>query len=804
MSNIIDETKNIKKPYSICLNMIVKNESHVIESTLENIIEKIPITHYFISDTGSTDNTIEIINNFFNKHNIQGNIYQDEWKDFGYNRTLALEHAFNKTDYLLIFDADDKINGDFKLPQKLNKDAYYLKFGNIGCQYKRHLLINNRIGWKFVGVLHEYLSTIDEQYKITSDLIEGSYYIDSGKTGDRSKDPEKYKKDAVILENAYHKASGEGNKLKIRYSFYCAQSYRDSNQKEKAIEWYKKRVDYGDWNQEVYFSLHQIGKLYMDLNEYEKAIYYWSLSVIIDDRYECLYEIISFFRRNNKPNLAFLYYKMILKFDINKSDKLFLFNVIYDYLLDYELIHIAHTMKEYRLGITTFNKLFINQNILSNASLQLDILRLFQYYIDYLNQNDKDLIKNYFNFVQNIYLKIKKFNDNDCNIINKTIDKIKLFHNNKLGLTLNNNINNNNNINVLLSITTCKRYDLFEKTINSILYCFNDLNKIDYFLCIDDNSSAEDRKSMLKNYPFFKYQFKKQDNKGHLSSMNMIWDKLNELKPKYWIHLEDDWLFFKPDNYVSKSISFLEKYKKDNIHQILFNKNYAEIIQHYDYVGGSTIDNNYILHIKDEEGLNSRNCSYWPHYSFRPSMVLTETILKLGNYSTTETFFERVYADKYYDNGYKSAFWNEVTCIHIGRLTSERFDSSKKNAYQLNCMEQFDNNPNNNNQINNNNNPNNNNNNNNNNNIKYSVINENYILLKSLDNFGDDVEYINNKSIDELIEISDKNENIICFNTLGYLKHSCNLGNLMNFHDESKGLIIHIKRFNNKYGIFFN
>jgi len=169
-------------------------------------------------------------------------------------------------------------------------------------------------------------------------------------------------------------------------------------------------------------------------------------------------------------------------------------------------------------------------------------------------------------------------------------------------------------------------------------------------------------------------------------------------------------------------------------------------------------------------------------------MVLTETILKLGNYNTTETFFERVYADKYYDNGYKSAFCNEITSIHTGRLTSERFDSSKKNAYQLNSIEQFNNNQNNNNQ---------------NNNIKYSVINENYILLKSLDNFGDDIQYIHNKSIDELIEISDKNENVICFNTLGYLKHSCNLGNLMNFNDESNGLIINTKRFNNKYGIFF-
>jgi len=782
------------KKYSICLNMIVKNESHVIEKTLENIIKNIPITHYFISDTGSTDNTIEIINNFFNKNNITGNVFEDEWKDFGYNRSLALKHAYNKTDYLFIFDADDIIHGDFKFPNQLNSDAYYFKFGAIGCQYKRHLLINNRIEWKFVGVLHEYLCTINDKLTFTNDTIEGEYYIDSGKTGNRSQDPDKYKKDAMILEKAFNKANEENDKIKIRYSFYCAQSYRDCNEKEKAIEWYKKRVDFGDWQQEVYFSLHQIGRLYMELNEPEKAVFYWILSVGIDDRYECLYELISFFRRNNKPYIAFMYYKMIQKFEINKLDKLFLFNVVYDHLLDYELINIAHFVKEYKLGFTTFNKLFTNTNITNNTSLQLDIIRNFKHYIDYLNENDKELITNFFNFIKKIYFKTKGFNSEDCNIINKVVTKISSFHNNKLGLTLNDKLYKDNEVNVFFSITSCKRYDLFQKTINSILYCFKDLNKIDYFFCVDDNSSGEDRKKMLKDYPFIKYVFKKHTDKGHLSSMNLIWDKLNEIKPKYWIHMEDDWLFFKPDNYITKSINFLDKNKNHNIHQILFNKNYAEIIEHYDYIGGKFINNNmnYLLHVKDEEGLNGRNCAYWPHYSFRPSMILVETILKLGNYDTTETFFERVYADKYYNNGYKSAFFNEITSIHTGRLTSERFDKTKKNAYQLNSVDQFKE-------------DNINNISNNNINItKYTVINDNYILLKGYDHFGDDIEYRPNMITNELIEHCDKNENMICFNTLGYFKHSCNLETLMSFQDDTHGLIINLKRFNSKYGNILN
>jgi glycosyltransferase involved in cell wall biosynthesis len=321
--------------------MIVKNESHIIETTLQNILDNIPLTSYVISDTGSTDNTIEIIKKFFNKNNIKGKIYNDEWQDFGYNRSLALKHAFNKSDYVFIFDADDRFNGIFKMPEQLNYDTYYFKFGG-GCQYKRHLLINNRIEWKYVGVLHEYLTTVIKDYKFSCCYIEGEYYINSGKIGDRSKDPDKYRKDALILEKAHNKAVEENDHIKVRYSFYCAQSYRDCNEKEKSIEWYKKRVEYGDWNQEVYFSLFQIGLQYMELKEYEKAIYYWSLSIGVDDRYECLYEIISHFRKNKKPLLAYQYYKMIDKFDINKSDKLFLPNLVYDYLLDFEIINFVY------------------------------------------------------------------------------------------------------------------------------------------------------------------------------------------------------------------------------------------------------------------------------------------------------------------------------------------------------------------------------------------------------------------------------------------------------------------------------
>jgi hypothetical protein len=681
--------------------MIVKNEEHVIKETLANILSYIPLSYYVISDTGSTDNTVKVIKDFFDSKKIKGEIYNDEWKNFGYNRTLALKYAYKKSKYILIFDADDKIVGKFSMLKNLTLDAYHFKFGT-GVTYKRLLLVNNQLKWEFIGLLHEYIMCIDNR-NFTTGFIDGDYYVDSGKSGNRSKDPQKYYKDALLLEKGYEEAEKENSHLKIRYAFYCAQSYRDCGMKEKSIEWYKKRVDLKDWDQEVYFSYFMIGRQYNELGEDEKAFYYWSLAIEADkERYEAIYEIITYLRKKNLLSLAYQYYLMIPSFKINLNDKLFVHYDVYEYLLDYEMIFIFFYNKKFKEGVENIKKLlYIYKSI--PIYIRINIIECIVFYLEHINF-DLVLQESYMNFIQDTYRITKSFHDIHIDKIVHTVNKFTSLYDkfdyknvicNKIKYDHNNN-GNSKKIKVFLSITSCKRYDLFTKTIDSIMVCFKDIELIDYFFCVDDNSSKEDRTNMLKKYPFLKYYFKKEDEKGHLKSMNIIHDKLRELKPKYWIHLEDDWLFIKPFNYVKTCMDFLENNREDNIHQILFNKNYGETLDCYNLVGGTKLisndkkdENDYLLHIKDEPDLKGRNCSYWPHYSFRPSMTLVSTILELGNYDSPNTFFEMDYANKYYAKGYKSAFFNEIMCLHTGRLTSERNNIEKQNAYDLNNVSQF-------------------------------------------------------------------------------------------------------------------
>jgi len=58
---------------TLCLNMIVKNESQIITRFLESV--STIIDSYCICDTGSTDETIQLITDFFSTRSIPGKIY---------------------------------------------------------------------------------------------------------------------------------------------------------------------------------------------------------------------------------------------------------------------------------------------------------------------------------------------------------------------------------------------------------------------------------------------------------------------------------------------------------------------------------------------------------------------------------------------------------------------------------------------------------------------------------------------------------------------------------------------------------
>ena len=889
----------------MCLNMIVKNEAHIITETLTNILKY--IDYWVISDTGSTDGTQDIIKNFFKENGIPGELVEHEWQNFGYNRTKAFEAAFNKSEYVWVIDADDLIVGDLVIPKHMDMDMYLLKYGGINLCYPRAQIFNNKLKWIYKGVLHEFAKCINKE-KPSSLNINGDYYIDSRRLGDRNKDPQKYLKDASILVNAIK--TGKDPELKDRYTFYAGQSYRDCNNLEKCIKYYTKRTTLGGWSEEIYVSYMEIGIAMIKLNYSKKDIIdcFMNGFKTVPARAECLFLLSDYYLKINDITNAYKTCKIASKIPNPTHLLLFIKTDIHMYKCK-ELLYIIYTLiqknnleiqkltneiiekekdilfhflttdsnvpdyvKNKILNIKeNHNKIFINPDMLDDYMF-IDNLDSFgsdighfenktvkeleeiaTLYDDCIGFNTYGYLKhtinlpmvslpnnNYMN--DGIYIKkklavsiITKYGTNLLNmtekvsinlndLVNKIEETNEIEEPNEIEEIKIENAQNDDYNEILIkkivehvkkiqeidhkitfSITTCKRFDLFKRTINSFINCCKDIMMIDKYICVDDNSSETDREEMKKIYPFFTWIMKTPEQKGHMQSMNLI---IDHVKTDYLVHLEDDWLFLVKDNYISDGLEILNqkmikslceipenrKINEKRFGQVVFNKSYTELPENE--VGGGflceTVENNikYLIHehynpntenelYEKEVKKYSRSTIYWPHFSLQPSIIKTEIFKNVGNFESKNQFFERDYADKYYNNNYITCFLNRVSCRHIGKLLSQRNDSKFKNAYELNGVNQF------------------------NGNIQKQVQKielGNYIFYPNKDSFDNDIALVANKTIDELINISDSIPNCVGFNTLGYLKYKItdehNFITLPNIKNNPEGLFVKKSKIN--------
>jgi glycosyltransferase involved in cell wall biosynthesis len=312
----------------IALCMIVKNESHIIHECLNSIYKY--IDYWIISDTGSTDGTQDIIKKFFEEKGIPGELHQDEWKNFGHNRTLALRHCDGKAEYAWMIDADDRVDGTFVFPKENEPDGYVLRMGKPEFSWWRTQIFKVDSKWEYKGVLHEYPSCNKEKPLLIK--VEGNYRIDARTLGARNvgiTPIEKYSRDAETLEKALVEEPDN-----TRYQFYLAQSYFDSQQWEKAEKAYKRRAEMGGWQEEVYYSLYRVAVSRTMMNRPWPEI----LCSFMDAynyrpiRAEPLVHIAQTLRQGfNQPAAAFVYARQAAEMPLPQGEILFVPDIIYKF-----------------------------------------------------------------------------------------------------------------------------------------------------------------------------------------------------------------------------------------------------------------------------------------------------------------------------------------------------------------------------------------------------------------------------------------------------------------------------------------
>ncbi len=236
-------------PPTICLNMIVKNETHVIERCLRSV--KPIVDTWCIVDTGSTDGTQDLIREVMG--DMPGALHERVWKNFGHNRTEAIQLAAGMADYILTIDADEMLDWapDFDW-RGLSGDALMIEKRRGARYYRVMNLVKDGLDWYWEGAVHEVLVSGRDYQRQNFDGVT----ILSPREGARSQDPMTYRRDALILEEALLE-----NPENHRDVFYLAQSYRDAGEPELALRHYRRRAAMGGWDEEVFCSLYQAAHL---------------------------------------------------------------------------------------------------------------------------------------------------------------------------------------------------------------------------------------------------------------------------------------------------------------------------------------------------------------------------------------------------------------------------------------------------------------------------------------------------------------------------------------------------------------
>lgn len=366
--------------------LMVKNEEKVMRATLKDFVES-ELKSYFIFDTGSTDKTIKVTQDYFNEKGIKSAyIMQEPFIDFATSRNRALqlaEEKFPNATFILMLDAEWYINNTKGLIEfckqhvdEIDVKSYSIRIvGNIDFWHCR--LFRTKSGIQFVGAVHEVPNIV------TRDRLPRDIYFEyrPSEEGGR-KSVKRFERDKELLLKSYNDDPNNS-----RTTFYLAQTYHSLNDLINAYKYYEIRSKQPGWDEENYETFYRLGNITADLcktnNNFNWAMafdYYTTAYKMRPHRAEPLIKIAEHYWPTNIP-LCFIFAKRAMDFPYPENELLFVDKWIYDYYR-YALVSMsAWWVGEYDLGEIATRKamqvapnvLFLYQNLVSYLERKKDL-----------------------------------------------------------------------------------------------------------------------------------------------------------------------------------------------------------------------------------------------------------------------------------------------------------------------------------------------------------------------------------------------------------------------------------------------
>jgi predicted O-methyltransferase YrrM/tetratricopeptide (TPR) repeat protein len=243
----------------INLCIMVKNAGPLFERVLT---ENLPIIdRWTILDTGSTDETIEIINRVL-VGKKKGKLYQEPFINFRDSRNRCLELASKSCKYNVMFDDTYAIRGDLRSFLTLVRgdqfaNSYSLLILSDDSEYYSNRVLKVKSNLKYIYTIHE---VIQKDNNVTVVIPKDQAWIYDHRADymeKRTMDRKQY--DLKLLEDMI-----EEDPTNPRHLYYMAQTYNCINDFSNAAVWFEKRATskLEGHLQEAVDSYFELGRIY--------------------------------------------------------------------------------------------------------------------------------------------------------------------------------------------------------------------------------------------------------------------------------------------------------------------------------------------------------------------------------------------------------------------------------------------------------------------------------------------------------------------------------------------------------------